>query len=542
MDSGATRNRAERAEPHSTLLRPAERAALVISGALLLASLALTVHPWYEARPDASLYLSTARSLAAGEGYTYLGEPYTLRPPGFPLLVAGVIELAGLDFFALHLLVSGFGVLGVAALCAWLLPRVGVTLAIATACCVWLNPEFQRLCNNVMSDVPGAAGVLLCLLLDGRARARPSLRSEGLLGIAIGLVSLLRTASLLLIPAIALARFLDAPGRRSAAESAAPESRGPTAALRVAVCTGAALLLALPWLVYATAAAPQGAMDQTKIHSYATAMLHEDQGDPHSRHLGLGEILGRAPLRARQIVEVLGSRLQLHVAASPGEAEAGGVRGSPLFAAALLGALALQMLRRRGAAEGFAVASLLVLLFYFGFGGRLLLPIYLIALASLVEVARDAATAGLGGRVATPLVAVAVLALGIHDASRGSSVAERERTYEALIAELSAVDAQLPENARVGTVRAFDYNALLERRFYSLHRAALRHGVERGVEATVERYALDTLVVGSTRNTLSRDIANYLGARYGEPQLAGGASIWRVRSPGTRIGVGSPRP
>ena len=55
MDSGATRNRAERAEPHSTLPSPAERTALVISGALLLASLAFTVHPWYEARPDASL-------------------------------------------------------------------------------------------------------------------------------------------------------------------------------------------------------------------------------------------------------------------------------------------------------------------------------------------------------------------------------------------------------------------------------------------------------------------------------------------------------
>jgi hypothetical protein len=39
---------------------------------------------------DSGLYVLTARSLAAGEGYTYLDEPFFLRPPGLSWLIAAV--------------------------------------------------------------------------------------------------------------------------------------------------------------------------------------------------------------------------------------------------------------------------------------------------------------------------------------------------------------------------------------------------------------------------------------------------------------------
>ena len=42
------------------------------AGAAVLASLTYLVHPWYELSNDAALYISTARSIAAGEGYQYL--------------------------------------------------------------------------------------------------------------------------------------------------------------------------------------------------------------------------------------------------------------------------------------------------------------------------------------------------------------------------------------------------------------------------------------------------------------------------------------
>ena len=52
----------------------ADRAALATLVALALASLAWLVHPWFDAVNDAALYLLTAKALAAGEGYSYLGE------------------------------------------------------------------------------------------------------------------------------------------------------------------------------------------------------------------------------------------------------------------------------------------------------------------------------------------------------------------------------------------------------------------------------------------------------------------------------------
>jgi hypothetical protein len=42
-----------------------------------------TVHPWYDATNDGSMYIATARALLAGEGYSYLGSPFLIRPPGF---------------------------------------------------------------------------------------------------------------------------------------------------------------------------------------------------------------------------------------------------------------------------------------------------------------------------------------------------------------------------------------------------------------------------------------------------------------------------
>ena len=78
----------------------------------LLASLAWFVHPWYDPTNDGAMYILAGRSLAAGEGYSMLGEPFRIRPPGFAVMIAPILALRGTDFFALNLLVSLFGVGG----------------------------------------------------------------------------------------------------------------------------------------------------------------------------------------------------------------------------------------------------------------------------------------------------------------------------------------------------------------------------------------------------------------------------------------------
>src|SRR5262245_6833511 len=79
--------------------RPARLALL----ALLLALAPLlyaAIRPVWTIDPDASLYVSLARSLAAGDGYTLDGVPHTKYPPGLPILLSGVVRVAGPEAYA----------------------------------------------------------------------------------------------------------------------------------------------------------------------------------------------------------------------------------------------------------------------------------------------------------------------------------------------------------------------------------------------------------------------------------------------------------
>lgn len=195
-------------------------------------SLGFVVHPWYEPVRDASIYVSTARSLLAGEGYSYLGVPFITRPPGFPLLLAPVIALFGTNFSALNLYVSLLGAIAAALFYRWMRPRLGWPPALAVALLLWFNPGFRRLSNEIMSDVPGLAAVLACLLVERWASRAPAWRRELALGLAIGLSLHVRSLSALLLPAIvlsrlALGRFYGQRSWRVGRAGEAPRRAGP---------------------------------------------------------------------------------------------------------------------------------------------------------------------------------------------------------------------------------------------------------------------------------------------------------------------------
>ena len=80
-----------------------EKRAFALLAIGLLASLVWTVHPWYDPENDASMYVATARALVGGEGYSYLGMPFSMRPPGWPVLLAPLIATLGTSFLALNL-------------------------------------------------------------------------------------------------------------------------------------------------------------------------------------------------------------------------------------------------------------------------------------------------------------------------------------------------------------------------------------------------------------------------------------------------------
>ena len=144
---------------------------------IVAASLTWLVHPNYEATVetnDASMYILSAQSILSGQGYGYLGQPFTIRPPGMSMLLAPILAWRGLDFGAMHLLIGLFGAVGVLFLFAWMRPRVGDAVAAALAVFVWLNPGYRHFWNQVMSDVPGMALTIALLLIgDDRTGAVP---------------------------------------------------------------------------------------------------------------------------------------------------------------------------------------------------------------------------------------------------------------------------------------------------------------------------------------------------------------------------------
>jgi len=49
---------------------------------------------WWRPLADSALYLSLARNLCEGRGYTFMGPPHCQAPPGYPLFLAGLMKIS----------------------------------------------------------------------------------------------------------------------------------------------------------------------------------------------------------------------------------------------------------------------------------------------------------------------------------------------------------------------------------------------------------------------------------------------------------------
>ncbi len=501
----------------------AERVALALFVVVLAVTLGFVVHPWFEPVRDASIYVSTARSLLAGDGYSYLGVPFITRPPGFSLLLAPVIALFGTSFRALNLYVGLFGAVAVVLFFVWMRPRLGWPPALAVALLLWFNPGFRRLSNEIMSDVPGLAAALVCLLVARWASRAPSWRREVVLGLAIGLSMHVRSLSALLLPAIVLSRLAlgGVYGQKS--------WRLERARLKTLVALVlAALAVTVPWALRNRAVRPTPPMDQVAVYSYASAMWHQDFGDPDSPRLPWRKVLERVPKRTHEIADGLGSRLRDGIPYA--RAKVVKVRpGAGAVAALLLLGLTYCLLRYRGPAELFAVGNLAVVLVYFDFRARLLLPLFAIALASTAVMLRDLGRRFASARLAEGIVVVAALVCAAVDLAPRQDWERIEWQHRSLVARADAVRLAVPPEARLATALGF-YDALfLERPVYSLSLAVRRAGSPEAIEAVIDRYGVDTLIL-STSDTAESSLLDFVRTRYpDEVQIASDLFLIRVR-------------
>jgi hypothetical protein len=489
----------------------------------IVASLFFLVHPWYDRTNDGSTYLITARSIASGEGYTYLDALFRVRPPGFSALLALFVGgEGGTSFAALNWMVSLFGVAGVVLLYLYQRAYVGWVLALMTSAAVWLNPGYQRLCNQVMSDVPGIALLLACLLVERWASRNPSWRREIVLGLAIGVGAYLRAITILLVPAILASRIVLRLNRREG------KPCWPGFVLRrLGIVAVTAWLVMLPWNVTKRLDAPPPPADQTLNYSLATAMWHEDPGDPGSRRVSIGEIRGRAPLRLRDLLLVTGSRMQHRIPGSfPPDAQT--MYGWSVVALPMIACLLIVLVRRKGPAEWFAAGVLLVVAVYFIFTDRLALPIFVLALAATVEVFRDLIRRFSGVRAATIVPAAALLLLIAVDLKPRHDWDEIETRHREFTALVPAVERVLAPDARLAAAQGFHYGVYLERPVYSLMHAVRRAGRADAVEGIIDKYEINTVVLSSLVPP-DRMLVAYFTERYGAGTRAGPALVWRVR-------------
>lgn len=169
---------------------------------------------------DFSLYLLHARNIAEGRAYAatgYVQNPENALmspaayPPGFPLLLAPVWRIAGLDLVAFKLVVVACLAVLVAAVYALAWPVLGWRLAAVAAGTAGFMPALFDRRDPIISDIPAAMWCYLALVLYERARSRVGAGTWLVpvqviaLGVTVALACATRTAGFTLAGALMLA-------------------------------------------------------------------------------------------------------------------------------------------------------------------------------------------------------------------------------------------------------------------------------------------------------------------------------------------------
>ena len=461
--------------------------------ALALASLPFLSHPWYDPVNDASLYVLTARSIAAGEGYSYLGTPFVIRPPGWSFLIAP-LAVYPTRFALLNGLVGLFGVACVAGMFAFYRERLGTVVSAALALAVWLNPLFRELSGQVMSDVPGAALVFVALLLERRAARTPSIASNALVGWTIAAGLYLRSVFLLLLPAVLLARLAGWLVARDSESLRSLKLAWPVLAIPV--------LCWIPWSLRNSGIELPAPPEQVYLHSYEAAMWHEHPWDPGSRKLTWGEIAGRAPENLGLILPLLGGRLQ----------DGPESRWKTALAAVSIACAGVVLVRRRSPAEFLAGGMLASLAVYFAFKPRLALPVYLLLLPAFCEVVLLVLGRFTPRRIAAWAVAALLVVPAALAFDPSGRRAQARREHEAAEKLVARIETRFPGREPLGAPLGWHIGVHTPRPVYSLQIAALRKGPASAFDV-IDQHGI-AVVATHRKRPSGMSYAQLLGERY----------------------------
>lgn len=162
--------------------------------AAILAVYAAGLSPHGRIKSDSALYMSLARSLAQGKGYTTAGRPHYGLPPGYPAMLAALMKLgAGSDerILALNVAMAVTGLAAVGLTYLLLRQLADRDWALLLTVVVALSREMYRRSGEILSDVPFTVLVVAGLWLYARGLRHPSRRGQWALGSALLVASCL---------------------------------------------------------------------------------------------------------------------------------------------------------------------------------------------------------------------------------------------------------------------------------------------------------------------------------------------------------------
>ncbi|MFT5052786.1 MAG: hypothetical protein ACI8QZ_004223 [Chlamydiales bacterium] len=511
----------------------ASRRALI---ALLLLGLAATPFLWLHSYAptllsggDGAIYMICAQNLLAGEGYTYLGEPFIIRPPGFSVLIMPLISLFGRDTTVLTLFVWLCGIAGLGAFFCYQRPRLGIPVSLAVCLVLFLNSFFQLAANQIMSDVPALLALFGCLLLERRARQRPSLGMDIGLGLAIAAAAYLRSVHILLLPALVLGRgcaFLRQPRTEESPQAdCAPPEHGAWRALpryflrRIAPVLIVAIVAVLPWKLREDRVASPDVAEFTRLHSYGVALLHTDAADPGSPYITLSDLTRRVRARSSDIAGTLGSRMVQ--------------RENPTtlqHTLTILGLLAWAVVLgvRRGTGDWFVAGTLFVITIYFGFMNRLLLPVFFMVVPAVAQVLLWVLGRCCGKRLATGITTVMLLVWAVADYDANEAYqATMEKDYTAFMETSQLLRDTFGPDEAITSSRSAHFYLELDRPVFN-HSWPMLRGGEQGTLEFLERHDVRGLVLAKSRRA-DRRLIGALGSRLQVIQHLGPYTVARLR-------------
>ncbi|HSD51008.1 MAG TPA: hypothetical protein VLG48_06325 [Candidatus Methylomirabilis sp.] len=247
---------------------------------LVAALLAMQISPWWRPTPDASAYLSMARSLATSGHITRFGNPQWYYAPGYPTLISPAFLTGDRPFLAISLIHFSLGLTLMLGLYLWA-RQVAFEAAMPVTALVMVNVGLWEHYRRTISELAFMAALAwLALALSHVCKAsfpRQKLAWVAMSALLLAALCAVRQIGLLVVFGFGAVMMVDAATRRR------PWTEAITFTAAVAL---PATLLVLA-LVLREHALVRPAVDNT---TYITQLADQHVDIPEGFRLRIGEI------------------------------------------------------------------------------------------------------------------------------------------------------------------------------------------------------------------------------------------------------------